>query len=179
MPKILEIGGGPNPRSFMEQSNKREDVTVLDAQIQEYTQVVHEVTAHNTLPFEDDTFDQLFNSHVYEHLPHWAEVQIMKDWVRVVKPGGVVQTIVPSWEWVATEVLKPPDKRSGGLKPCAFAGADNVFDVHKNMFTLDMLVSIYEKCKLEVRTAKTRPWVFWVHGKRYPIAENWIIGVKK
>jgi predicted SAM-dependent methyltransferase len=176
---ILEIGGGPNPRSFLEQQNKREDVVVLDAQNLKHTDVLHEVTPHNTLPFDDETFDMVFNSHVYEHLPHWAEVQIMRDWTRVLKTGGIMQTLVPSWEWVAREVLKPPDKRSGGLKPCAFAGADNVFDVHKNMFTVDMLEEIYRRCKLRVRTAKTRAWIFVVHGKRYPMGENWIIGVKE
>ena len=177
--KILEIGGGPNPRSIIELNTPRKDVVILDAQMLEYTDVLHAVTVDNHLPFDDETFDMVFSSHIYEHLPYWAEQHIMNDWTRVLKTGGTMVTIVPSWEWVAKEVLKPPDKRSFGLKQCAFAGQDNEWDRHLNMFTLDMLESIFKKCKMEVRTSTTRTWPFVVHGKTYRMGENFIVGVKR
>ena len=45
------------------------------------------------LPFADDTFDRLIATHVLEHIvhPHRA----LEEWVRVVKPGGVISLILP------------------------------------------------------------------------------------
>ncbi len=53
-----------------------------------------------TLPFADDTFDRLIATHVLEHVPdpHLA----LAEWVRVVKPGGVISLLLPcdpGWMW--------------------------------------------------------------------------------
>ena len=176
--KVLEIGGGPNPRSIRDEHYRREDVTILDAQANGFTDVIHAVTTDNKLPFDDNMFDVVYSSHILEHLPWWADENILKDWTRVVKPGGILVTIVPSWEWVAKEVLKDPARRSGGLKACAFAGQDNEWDRHENMFTLDMLEDLYKKCRLKVRTSKTRRWRFFVRGRPYSMEENYVVGVK-
>ena len=176
--RVLEIGGGPNPRSIQD-NWKRKDVTVLDAQLLEYTDIQHAVTVDNHLPFDDETFDVVFSSHILEHLPYWAEYHIMSDWVRVLKSGGAIHTIVPSWEWVAKEVLKPPEKRSRGLRQCAFAGQDNEWDRHMNMFTLDMLEKLKRDCKLTIRTSTTRIWPFVVHGQTFRMGENYVVGVKR
>jgi len=45
------------------------------------------------LPFANDSFDRLIATHVLEHIvnPH----QALDEWVRVVKPGGVISLILP------------------------------------------------------------------------------------
>lgn len=48
------------------------------------------------LPFEDGQFDFVISSHVLEHL--WDTVGTLKEWMRVVKPGGYVFTIFPHKE---------------------------------------------------------------------------------
>lgn len=47
----------------------------------------------NILPFGDDTFDRLIATHVLEHVvnPHL----VLAEWVRVLKPGGVLSLILP------------------------------------------------------------------------------------
>jgi ubiquinone/menaquinone biosynthesis C-methylase UbiE len=52
------------------------------------------------LPFDDNCFDRLIATHVLEHVPfpHLA----IQEWVRVVKPGGVISLILPcdpGWLW--------------------------------------------------------------------------------
>ena len=46
------------------------------------------------LPFDDDTFDLVTNWHVIEHIPNVLEV--MAEWRRVLKPGGVLMLETPA-----------------------------------------------------------------------------------
>jgi SAM-dependent methyltransferase len=46
-----------------------------------------------TLPFKDNQWDFVVSSHCLEH--NWDTVGALKEWVRVVKPGGFVFTIFP------------------------------------------------------------------------------------
>lgn len=45
------------------------------------------------LPFADDSFDRVIATHVLEHLP--APVTVLEEWVRVIRPGGVLSLILP------------------------------------------------------------------------------------
>ncbi len=48
----------------------------------------------NTYPFIDnDAFDFVINSHVLEHVPNPGRQ--MQEWLRIVRPGGLVYMIVP------------------------------------------------------------------------------------
>ena len=59
-----------------------------------------EVTPAETLPYDDVTFDRLIACHVLEHLykPH----EILREWNRVVRPGGVISLVVPCEPGFAT-----------------------------------------------------------------------------
>jgi SAM-dependent methyltransferase len=50
------------------------------------------------LPFEADTFDEVFAHHVLEHLRHLAEV--LGELHRVCKPGAVIDILVPYYTCV-------------------------------------------------------------------------------
>jgi ubiquinone/menaquinone biosynthesis C-methylase UbiE len=53
-----------------------------------------------TLPFDDSTFDRLIATHVLEHMPD--PHLVLAEWVRVVKPGGVISVLLPcdpGWLW--------------------------------------------------------------------------------
>ncbi|QKC91430.1 class I SAM-dependent methyltransferase [Mesorhizobium sp. NZP2234] len=52
------------------------------------------------LPFESDSFDRLIATHVLEHVP-FPHIAI-EEWVRVLKPGGVLSVLLPcdpGWAW--------------------------------------------------------------------------------
>jgi SAM-dependent methyltransferase len=48
-----------------------------------------------TLPFEDDSADEILTVHVIEHLWPWDVEAVLKDWIRVLKPGGSLVTECP------------------------------------------------------------------------------------
>jgi predicted SAM-dependent methyltransferase len=50
------------------------------------------------LPFNDNTFKLVYSSHVLEHFPRTETLCILKEWVRVLKPGGLLRISVPSLE---------------------------------------------------------------------------------
>jgi ubiquinone/menaquinone biosynthesis C-methylase UbiE len=47
------------------------------------------------LPFEDSYADEIFTCHVIEHFWPWDVQEILKDWIRVLKPGGQLITECP------------------------------------------------------------------------------------
>jgi SAM-dependent methyltransferase len=52
------------------------------------------------LPFEDNSLDFVYSSHLLEDYPDWTP--ILKEWVRVIKPGGMLVILIPDRElWLA------------------------------------------------------------------------------
>jgi SAM-dependent methyltransferase len=51
--------------------------------------------ASKPLPFADGTFDLIYSSHVLEHIPWYFTERTLKEWVRILKPGGVLEVWVP------------------------------------------------------------------------------------
>ena len=45
------------------------------------------------LPFEDDSVDEIYASHVLEHMPYQSKT--LEEWLRVLKPGGMLTVAVP------------------------------------------------------------------------------------
>lgn len=65
--------------------------------------------ASSSLPFSDGTFDAIYASHILEHFPWYKIESILEEWVRVLKPSGILEVWVPD-----------------GLKICkAFVDAEN------------------------------------------------------
>lgn len=51
---------------------------------------------NNNFPYKDDFFDLIFSKSVVEHF-HKPE-KILKECFRVLKPGGIIITLTPSWK---------------------------------------------------------------------------------
>jgi len=46
-----------------------------------------------TFPFADASFDAIYSSHCFEHIPDWLGV--LRDWYRLLKVGGYLVIVVP------------------------------------------------------------------------------------
>ncbi len=85
--RCLDIGPGWG-------GHRLEGFETLD--IEKRDNVDHVADAGEPLPFDDDTFDIVHASHILEHIP-WQEAdEVLKEWVRILKPGGVLEIWVPN-----------------------------------------------------------------------------------
>jgi len=53
------------------------------------------------LEFEDGSVDLIYASHVLEYFDREEAVTLLKEWVRALKPGGVLRIAVPDFEVMA------------------------------------------------------------------------------
>jgi len=51
--------------------------------------------AAKRLPFDSDTFDLVYASHVLEHIPWYQTEDVLVEWVRILKPRGALEIWVP------------------------------------------------------------------------------------
>ena len=58
------------------------------------------------LPFEDHSASELYCSHCLEHFSHTHTVDVLKEWRRVLKPGGKAYISVPSWDQILKIIQK-------------------------------------------------------------------------
>lgn len=67
------------------------------------------------LNFPDDHFDMVASCHALEHIPRWEQEQAWKESVRVLKPGGTVEHLLPNLEWAAQHIVN--DSMDGSAEP--------------------------------------------------------------
>lgn len=48
--------------------------------------------------FEDGSVESIYVSHAYEHFPHPRALSVLKEWHRVLAPGGKIYIAVPDFE---------------------------------------------------------------------------------
>lgn len=86
MPRWLEIGPGYH-------GERIPGFETLDVVKRE--NVDHVGDASEGLPFDNDTFDLVYASHILEHIPWQKTEQTLQEWVRVLSSGGWLEIWVP------------------------------------------------------------------------------------
>lgn len=64
--------------------------------VEKRANVDHVADAAGPLPFDDDTFDIIHASHILEHIPWQHTDRVLKEWARILKPGGWLEVWVPN-----------------------------------------------------------------------------------
>ncbi|MGJ7515568.1 class I SAM-dependent methyltransferase [Pseudomonas baetica] len=103
--KVLEIGAGTGEHvNFVQHNFEEYTLTDLDHKTLDIAKskleknhrgkFKFEIQEGSQLKYEDNTFDRLIATHVLEHIyqPHL----VLKEWVRVVKDGGVLSILIPT-----------------------------------------------------------------------------------
>jgi len=69
-----------------------------------------------TLPMiNTDSVDEIYASHVIDYFDRVEIIDILKEWYRVIKPGGIIRLAVPDFEAMATIYIN--NKRKGNNDP--------------------------------------------------------------
>lgn len=100
--------------------------------------------------FKDSNIDEVRASHVLEHFPHRQTLDVLKEWVRVLKPGCWLKIAVPDFDWIAEHWAAGDDRAMLYL----MGGQVDENDFHKTAFTKKILAWNLEKCGL----INIQPW---------------------
>ena len=68
------------------------------------------------LPFEDNSFDVVYHSHLLEHFPKSHAVPFLKECYRVLKNGGIIRVVVPDLEQIIRCYLNLLERSLNGDK---------------------------------------------------------------
>lgn len=68
---------------------------------------------HALSPFPSDSADEVLAVHVVEHFWRWEVIDIIKEWRRVLKPGGKIILECPNLISACQEFLADPDRAAG------------------------------------------------------------------
>jgi len=68
---------------------------------------------HKLTPFDDNSVDEILSVHVVEHFWRWEVLGVLREWTRVLKPGGLMVLECPNLLTAASELLENPEARAG------------------------------------------------------------------
>ena len=118
--------------------------------------VDHVCNATNMSIFQDNTFDEIYASHIVEHLDYVHVLDsTLKEWRRVLKPGGKISISVPNLDFLAGLLLAKnrtsPEQRFFVMR-MMFGGHIDKYDYHlvglnEEILTAYLLAANYENIK--------------------------------
>lgn len=93
--------------------------------------------------FVDGTVDEVRASHILEHFPHGEVEAVVKEWTRVLKPGGTLKIAVPDFDWIV-KAYQNGHRGDARLEHYLFGGQVDGDDYHKSFFNEDKLKALLE-----------------------------------
>lgn len=153
-PFKIEVGSGGNPQQGYVHVDVDESMPHLEAVCR---------MGKEALPFRDNCASEILSNHSIEHV-HWIEVDlVVKDWLRVLAPGGKLFLRTPDLEFICKMYLAgkttkehPTDENNmvrifGDVGPAEyaniklFAGGNYAGNFHLLCFDFDMLKNLLER----------------------------------
>jgi SAM-dependent methyltransferase len=81
------------------------------------------------LPFRDDSVDEVRAHHVLEHFSYHHVTDVLRDWVRVLKPGGRIELAFPDMEGLIGAYSKSNRNYLSAVQ-LLYGGQTNEWDRH-------------------------------------------------
>jgi SAM-dependent methyltransferase len=101
----LEIGPGPTRTPGFETLN-----------VVWWPNVDYVADAAKRLPFPADTFEIVYASHILEHIPWYLSERVLREWRRVIKPGGRLELWVPNGLEICRAFVAAEDGRDHDIE---------------------------------------------------------------
>jgi predicted SAM-dependent methyltransferase len=92
-------------------------------------------SADKLVDFADSSVDLIYASHLLEHFGRYEVELVLREWFRVLKPGGVIRIAVPDFAAVVS-LYEQEGLKDGmsGLVGLICGGQRNQYDFHKTIF---------------------------------------------
>jgi predicted SAM-dependent methyltransferase len=108
-----------------------------------YDHIDH-VASIESLPFiEDNSADIIYACHVLEHFKRKQTLSVLKEWYRVIKPGGVLRVSVPDFESICDVYQK--NKNLNQVIGPLFGNQNYLYNIHYNIFDFNSLTQVLKE----------------------------------
>lgn len=156
-PRRLEIGSGNNPQPGYEH-----------LEINASCPHVEMCCSCQQIPQPDNTYEEIIAFHILEHMPWYEAEPTLKEWHRVLKPGGTIRLAMPDLTYIIETYLDvtdkmwkaelsvpgwdfPPECHTNKTAWLNFKlySTDIPFNLHKACFDPSWLAILLERCGFE------------------------------
>lgn len=104
------------------------------------------IDATSKLPYDDGSVDEIYCSHMLEHVHYTKHIETVKEWVRVLRPGGRIRIAVPDFDSVLQRYMNG-DMSPDLLNAWLHGGLAEDTDRHKiATFNGDRLQMLMRRC---------------------------------
>jgi len=136
--------------------------------------VDHVIQGLDELPFKDNTFDVVYAAHTLEHIPRNEVEKVLREWVRITKPDGIVRLAVPDFE-SAIKVYKKTGGKIENILGLTVGGQTYDYEYHYCIFDKRALSELMKKCGLTA----IHPWAFQrvSHGDYWDYSQGQVHGI--
>jgi len=111
--------------------------------IQKFNHIDYQIDIRNLDIFKNESIDEIYICHVLEHFPRNELENILSEWYRVLKVGGMLRIAVPDFESVCNLYKSGMDiEKFYGL---VSGGQKNEYDFHYHIFDEKSLSSMMYK----------------------------------
>ena len=132
----LDIGGG-NIRVADLQGVNPDDYVVVDPFRTGHANQI--VAPAWEIPLPADSVEEIYSSHMLEHISHHQTVSTLREWHRILQPCGVLRLFIPDLEWCVQRWLEQPDEpgseKDGWNLHTIFGAQAYEGDTHRTGFT--------------------------------------------
>lgn len=124
------LPGGDIGHPFMEEKPKLNIGGGTGTPLEGYTVVDRtQGTEAYPLDYPDNSVQEIYASHVLEHFGHREAIDVLRDWARVLVPGGRLRIAVPDFAHV---LRKYADKEDFPVLEVMYGGQTDENDYHKS-----------------------------------------------
>ncbi len=103
------------------------------------------------LEYEDGSVDEIRASHVLEHFSFRDTVNVLKDWIRALVPGGLLRVAVPDFDYIIKGYQEGSEEP---LEAYVLGGHVDAHDQHGAIFNREKLQLLLQLAGLET----IEPW---------------------
>jgi len=104
--------------------------------------VEHIGKADDMSRFSNDTFDQIYTAHTLEHLSYKEREKALKEWLRIIKKGGMLEIHVPDITTIMEYYLRSNDEKA---LLWIYGGQTYNDDFHKSGYSEQILTKLLQE----------------------------------
>lgn len=109
--------------------------------------VDHVLDLRNLYGFDAGVANEVYACHVLEHFGRHEVQGVLNEWVRIIKPGGIIRLAVPDFEAVCARYQKTAEVSE--ILGLVCGGQRDDYDYHKMIFDYHSLATMCDRAGLK------------------------------